>query len=44
MHEFHLFLAAVGIGVPLSVRWELPPVLAGFMCLGLRSLLILLEH
>jgi len=42
MHEFHLFMASVGIGVTISVRWELTPLLAGILCASLRSTFILM--
>ncbi len=42
MHEFHLFVASVGIGTVISVRWELSPLLAGILCAALRSTFVLM--
>lgn len=42
MHQFHMFLASVGIGVATGVRWELNPLLTGVLTGAIYSLLVLI--
>lgn len=44
IHEFHMFVASVGIGMAIGYRWGLPPFFVGALCGGVHSLLVLLGY